>query len=130
MNPRPSNSKSITIKHLPIDKWHGTTEQHFIDGEVKKSINYQTLFSTTKFPLEKEVSYGITFKDFHSSLSINSMLKDTLVLNDKQWTNYFIAEHSYPERVADSLDISKAYWTVDEGLIGYETKGGQIWTKK
>jgi len=130
MNPRPANSKSITIKHLPIDRWHGTTEEHFSDGSVKKSINYQTLFSTAKFPLEKEVGSGITFKDFHSSLSLNSMLKDTLALNDKKWTNYFIAEHSYPERVTDSLNISKAYWTVDEGLIGYETKGGQIWTKK
>lgn len=130
INPKPTNSKEITIKHLPIDKWQGVNEQHYNNGKVKKSDNYQTFFSTTKFLVEKEVVTEISFKDFHSSLSLNSIFNDTLTLNNKKWTGYFIAANSYPERVNESWKISKAYWTINEGLIGYETKGGQIWTKK
>lgn len=130
MNPRPANSKDIKIKHLPIDKWHGTTEQHFNDGKEKESIDYQTLFSMTKFPLEKEVDNYITFKDFHSSLALDSIRNDTLILNNKKWSAYFVAEHSYPERVTDSLNIFKMYWTVEDGLIAYENKAGLLWTKK
>ncbi|PTB96965.1 hypothetical protein C9994_04925 [Marivirga lumbricoides] len=130
MNPRPTNSKAIKIKHLPIDKWHGTTEQHFNDGEIKKSINYQTFLSMTKFPLEKEVGNQITFKDFHSDLALDSVRNDTLTLNHKKWSAYFVAEHAYPERVRDSLSILKVFWTVEDGLIAYETKAGLLWTKK
>lgn len=130
MQPKPTNSKEISIKHLPIDKWQGTIEPHNNNGEIKKTIKHQTFFSITKFLLEKEVITEISFKDFHSSLSLNLFSKDTLTLNNKKWTNYFIAIHSYPEKVNKSWNICKAYWTINEGLIGYETKGGQIWTKK
>ncbi|MCK6650661.1 MAG: hypothetical protein L6Q66_13465, partial [Bacteroidia bacterium] len=76
MNPRPENTKSIHIEHLPIDKWAGKTEEHFSNGEVKISVNYQNLFSITKFPVEKEVENQVAFKNFRSSLKINAIQKE------------------------------------------------------
>ncbi len=128
LGPRPINGKWIRIKHLPTDKWYGKTQE---EGKPTR-IDYQSLFWITKYPLAKKTEYSISFKDFCSRYDtiIGDFHTDTIVLNGKQMTNYYIVNHAYPERVTDSTNIERVYWTDKDGLTAYMNKGGEIWIKK
>jgi hypothetical protein len=56
----PHHDLRIHIKHLPEDKWHGTT---YFEGEIKE-INFQPLISITKLPLKKTTLYAINYQGF------------------------------------------------------------------
>ncbi|MEZ4805703.1 MAG: hypothetical protein R2852_09535 [Bacteroidia bacterium] len=128
MAPRPLNGKWVRIKHLPIDKWHGTIKVQ--DKPIR--INYQSLFLITKYPLDKRTEFSIDFKDFQSRKDtiIGEYHTDTIDLHHLEITNYYIVNHGYPDRITDSTNIECVYWTDKEGLIAYKNKGGQVWTKK
>jgi len=128
MAQRPINEKWIEIMHLPIDRWHGTTQ----DGNKPKRIDYQKLFWISKSPTDKTTEYKIDFKDFHSSFDtvIGEYHTDALILNNKKISNYYLVSHAYPERIIDSKNIECVYWTEMEGLVAYKNKAGEIWTKK
>ena len=130
MAPKPSNSRWISIKHLPNDDWKGTTKDRSKPGQIK--IDYQGLLWISKDPIEKTTEYRINFKDFHSvpDSVIGQYYSEPLTLNNIDLTNYYKVEYGYPERVSDSIDIKVVYWTDEEGLIAYQNKGGEVWTKK
>ena len=120
MAPRPVNSKWIEIKHLPIDKWHGTNRQ---EPDHKIEIVNQGLFWITKYPKEKEIEYSLNFKNFtHNDSIIGEFLNDTLSLNDLIFSNYYLVRHSYPQRVTQAKDIEIIYWTDKYGLTAYKSK--------
>jgi hypothetical protein len=129
--PRPSNIKSIVIKHLPIDIWHGTTTTSE-NGKAETKINYQTILSVCKYPVDKKLEFVIDFKNFNSirNSSLGEFHSDTILLNGKTFSNYFLVKHSYPERVKNSTDIEYLYWTVQDGLVAYQNKSGELWTLK
>lgn len=131
MNRRPVNYKSVTIRFLPQDKWHDTNAETSKEGKVKTSISYQELFTIAKFPLEKEVNYDLSFKNFHSygDSLIGRFHKKPIILNGQEWREIFEVVHAYPERIRESRDIKVVYWTVKEGLIAYQNKSGELWTK-
>jgi len=130
MQRRPSNTRWITIKHLPMDKWHGTSQDMTKGGIIE--IDYQGLFWITKDPIEKTTKYSIDFQNFHSTEDtvIGQLYLDTLKLNNIVLTNYYIVKHGYPDRVTKSDDIEVLYWTDRYGLVAYKNKSGQIWTLK
>lgn len=127
--PKPGNSQWIGIKHLPNDVWKGT--RHDLSNTGQNEIDYQGLLWITKDPLEKTTEYRINFKDFRSveDSTIGQYYSELLTLNNIDLTNYYKVKHGYPERVSDSIDIEVVYWTDKEGLIAYQNKGGQVWTK-
>jgi len=126
----PQNTKWIKIKHLPIDKWHGTTQDMTNGGEIE--IDYQGLLWITKYPISKTTEYSINFKDFHSSQNeqIGAFYTDTLTLNNIILTNYYIVKHGYPERVTEPENVETVYWTNANGLTAYKNKNGELWTKE
>jgi len=130
MAPKPSNGEWVQIKHLPIDNWHGTSQDMTKDGKIE--IVYQALFWLSKYPADKKTEYSITFKDFYSSSysNIGEFHKDTLLLNDLKINNYYIVQHNYPERIKESENIETVYWTDQYGLTGYKNKNGETWTRK
>jgi hypothetical protein len=130
MAPRPSNTCWLTIKHLPKDNWHGTSQDMTKDGKIE--IDHQGLLWITKYPIGKTIQYAIDFKDFHSTTDsvIGQFFTEPLDLNNLTLTNYYKVQHGYPERITDSIDIEVVYWTDQAGLVAYRNKGGEIWTKK
>jgi hypothetical protein len=87
---KPSNAKWIEIKHLPIDNWHGTSQDMTTGGKVK--IVYQSLFSIHKYPTDKKTEYCISFRNFVSGFDtiIGEIHQDTLILNDLKISNYLV----------------------------------------
>ena len=132
MNVFPINTKWIKIKHLPIDKWASVSIE---TPNNKVDTNYQGLFWITKKPTFKNVtSYSIDFKDFYTNPATDSVIgefhTDTIKLNDRLITDYYVIHHGYPDRVIDSNNIEVVYWTKANGLTAYKNKGGEVWTKK
>ena len=120
----------VTIKFLPIDKWHGVT----INGNTKDtiSVDYKNLIEITKDPIENKTFFQFYFKNFHtaSQTVLGRLNTDTLILNEKKITNYYIINHGYPDRIKDSTDIETLIWTDKCGLTAYKNKAGHWWTKK
>ena len=127
MAPKPINGKWLQIKHLPIDKWHGTAQT----GDKIETV-YQELFWITKSPTDKKTEYFITYKDFYSrpDTVIGVYHSGTITLNDLKVSNYYIVEHGWPERAVESKSIRIVYWTDQYGLTAYKSKDGEIWTRK
>lgn len=127
---QPSNTRWATIKHLPKDKWHGTSQDMTKGAEIE--IDYQGLLWISKYPIGKTIQYNIDFKDFHSITDsvIGQFHTEPLELNNLTLTNYYKVQHGYPERITDSTDIEVVYWTDQDGLVAYRIKGGEIWTMK
>ena len=130
MAPRPVNGKWVQIKHLPVDRWFGTSQDMTTGGKI--DTVYQELFWISKHPTEKEVDYAISFKDFDSNFAtiIGEFHSDTIKLNDLNVSNYYIVKHGYPERITEPKNIETIYWTDEFGLTAYRTKDGETWTKK
>jgi hypothetical protein len=130
MAPMPLNGKWVQIKHLPIDKWHGTSQDMATGGKIE--VVYQELFWITKFPTEKKTEYSISFRDFYSKSDtiIGEHHTDTITLNDLKISNYYIVRHGYPERVIEPKNIETLFWTDKFGLTAYKSKDGETWTKK
>ena len=130
MAPRPSNTRWLTIKHLPKDTWHGTSQDMSKDGIIE--IDYQGLLWITKYPIDKTTEYSLDFKDFYSRNDsvIGQFYSEPLEINNLTLTNYYEVRHGYPERITDSTDIEVVYWTDQDGLVAYRNKGGEIWTMK
>ena len=128
--PPPVNVKWLQIKHLPIDKWFGTSQDMTTGGKI--DTVYQWLFYISKYPNKKEVNYSIGFKDFHSNFDsiIGEFHTDTIKLNDLEVSEYYIVKHGYPERVTQPKNIKTIYWTDKYGLTAYSNKDGEIWTIK
>lgn len=128
--PRPTGKSCwVTIKHLPNDKWHRVT----INGNTgdTTSIDYRNLIFITKDPENNKTYTNFEFKNFIASDQILNIPKtDTITINNKAITNYYKINHSYPDRVKDSLDIKTIIWTEKLGLIAYQIKNGDWWTKK
>ena len=127
---KPINAKWIMIKHLPVDKWSGTSQ--IKTNGSQPSINFQWLLSISKYPTDKKTEYQINFKDFHSNPDtiIGIFNKDTLVLNDIKLSNYFKLNKVASEKSAEPQDIETIYWTDKYGLTAYVSKNGEIWTNK
>ena len=130
MAPRPINSKGVQIKHLPIDKWHGISQNMITGGKIE--IEYQVLFWISKHPTEKEVKYSISFKDFHLNYDtiVGEFHSDTIKINNLKFANYYVVKHGYPDRITEPKNVEIVYWTDKLGLTAYRNKDGETWTKK
>jgi hypothetical protein len=126
----PSNYRLMTIRHLPIDRWHGTSRDMATGGKVE--IVYQGLFSISKHPLNRRVDNNFEFKDFYSSTSSFSeqLNNDTVTLNSFSFSDFYQLAPFYPERIVSPENIESIYWTDKYGLTAYKNKGGEIWTIK
>lgn len=129
--PRPMGKSCwVTIKFLPVDKWHGVT----INGNKNDttSVDYKNLIQITKDPIENKTFFDFDFKDFYtaSETVLGKLNTDTLNLNKKKITNYYVINHGFPERVKKSIDIETLIWTDKDGLTAYKNKKGDWWTKK
>lgn len=123
----PSHHKSIMMKHLPTDTWAGTTLLE--NGE--KRINYQSLISIAKRPLELSTKYRIIFKDFTAFLNSGFIdFQKESTINEKVISDCYIIPHSYPERIENPTDVELVYWTVKHGLTAYKDKSGETWLLK
>lgn len=130
MAPEPGSSKWVQIKHLPVDRWFGASQDMTTGGKI--DTVYQELFWISKNPIEKQVNYSISFKDFYSNFDtiIGEFHSDTIHLGDLKISNYYVVKHSYPERITEPKNIETIYWTDKLGLTAYRTKDGETWSKK
>jgi hypothetical protein len=129
--PRPvGKSCWVTIKHLPIDKWHRVTTTGK-DNDTA-SFDYQTLIYITKDPIKNQTFFDFNFKDFYTATwtVLGKLKTDTLILNRKRITNYYVINHGFPIRVKDSTNIETLIWTDQHGLTAYKNKNGVWWIKK
>ncbi|MES2654440.1 MAG: hypothetical protein V4620_02570 [Bacteroidota bacterium] len=126
--PKPVNGKWISIKHLPVDQWHGTSQDMAKNGKIE--TDYATLFWISKFPTDTETTYNIEFKDFYTApdTTIGEFHADTITLNDLKISQYYLVKHGYPERITEPQNIATVYWTDQYGLMAYKSKAGEIWT--
>jgi len=122
----PANSKRITIKHLPMDYWHGSTIK---PGEHPEII-YQRVFSIVKLPLKKETHYSVSFKSFIFMDTTLGEFYKQLTINGRLITDSYRLKHTYPERILKPDDIETVYWTDKNGLTAYTNKSGETWTIK
>lgn len=128
----PPSGKScwVTVKFLPIDKWHSVT----INGNTNDttSIDYESLIHIAKDPTENKTLFSFNFKDFHSypNNDLGKLNTDTLMLNKKKITNYYLIKYGFPERIKDSTTIETLIWTDSDGLTAYKDKKGDWWTKQ
>jgi hypothetical protein len=127
IQPKPTNSLSFLIKHLPVDNWLGTST-----ANSKTKIDYQSLFTITKSPKPKQLEFIFNFKGFYALQDsiIGELHTDTVEINGRKFCNYYLIKHSYPERIKNDSDVTEIYWTKKEGLIAYRNQGGEIWTRK
>lgn len=127
INRKPLISRWLTIKHLSEENWYSK-----IQPATRKDQIYQNLLFVTKYPEEQRITFSINFKDFYSlnEKEIGEKHLDTLILNGQLLFNYHKIEHAYPDRVINSKNIIFVYWTEREGLVAYQNKAGEVWTKK
>jgi|SRR5690554_4272742 len=123
----PYHNIGITIKHLPNDRWAGTSQS---EGEEKK-ITYQSLISISKHPLAMRTDYSIHFKGFYTmgDSTLGSFQKECIV-NGKIISDCYKVTHGYPERVTNPDDIEIVYCTAKYGLTAYTNKAGETWFLK
>jgi hypothetical protein len=119
----PYHIRSIHIKHLPEDKWHGTT---YFEGETKE-INYQPLLSISKFPVKKNTVYTLSFQGFVFVDTAFGKPGTVHLTNGIIIYNCYTFKHSYPERIKDLADIERIYWTDQYGLTAYTNNNGDAW---
>lgn len=123
----PFHGRHIKIKHLPYDRWTGTSQVE--SGERKTT--YQVLISISKFPLQKRTYYSIAFKGFVASgQSVFGEFKKECIIGGKTLSNCYKVTNSYPERIDKADDIEIVYWTSKNGLIAYTSKSGETWFLK
>lgn len=117
----PLNFKSITIKNLPEDNWHGTT----IGVDGSKEISFQTLISITKFPLKKTVEYTINYREFYfvGDISSTEFINEIVINGIKIYNCYKIK--SLKKGI-----IKFIYWTNLYGLTAYTDLYNETWVIK
>ena len=125
---KPYITKAITIKHIPTDKWIGTSQS---DGEEIKTI-YQSIISISKSPLDsiQKTGYAISFKGFTTLDNALDSYPGEFNINGKIISNCFKVTHGYPERITKPDDIEIVYWTAKYGLTAYSNKAGETWVIK
>ena len=76
--------------------------------------------------------FSFNFKDFDSYPKdvLGKLNIDTLNLNKKKITNYYLIKYGFPERIKDSTTIETLIWTDGDGLTAYKDKKGDWWTKQ
>ena len=123
----PSNWRDVEIKHLPVDKWTGTSQNQ---NEPPKTT-YQSLFSMSKDFKRNSIDFSISFRGFHSKevkLGLDST--STVILNSIKIQKCYQLDHYYPERISEEDDVVRVYWSKVIGLVGYENKSGEVWINK
>jgi hypothetical protein len=127
--PRPiGKSCWVTIKHLPVDKWHGISIEYPNDT----TIEYDELINITKDPIENKSFFTFEYKDFYAGWNyvLGKPNTDTLTINNKPITNYYKINPTYPERLTEPTSVVTLIWTDKDGLTAYKNKNGDWWTKK
>lgn len=122
----PYNFRSITIKHLPNDKWAGTSQSE----DQERKITYQSLISISKSPLDsigKIAGYSISYKNFTTLGNALESSPSEFIINGKTLLNCYKVTQGYPERVTNPNDIEIVYWTAKYGLTAYMSKSGETW---
>ena len=120
------NSKLRRVSFLP-----GSSQSSKREGG--RFWNDQSILQITKYPNEKTTEYLVEIMDFFSSSidSLGTLNQDSLNLNNgKVISNYYKIPHSYPERVTEPFHIEYAYWTKEDGLVAYQNKDGEVWTRR
>ena len=123
---KPYHSKSVLIKHLPNDKWYGTTWSE----EDGKRIAYQSLITIFKSPLDSaknRTEFSINFKGFTTLGNALGISQGEFTVNGKIIYECSKVIHGYSERVINPDDIEFLYWTAIHGLIAYSSKSGETW---
>lgn len=79
-----------------------------------------------KNPATNISSIGIQFNNFYFNDTILPALHfDTLILNNRRLTNYYLFETSLGLR--NSNDVKILYINVTKGFLGFKTLSGEVW---
>jgi hypothetical protein len=127
------NFKSITVfyKQFPVDKWQRHwTEMGANNSEKKELSEDGTLITIEKFPDTGTGDYYFNFKEFRCSNSeIPKLYTDTIILDKLSLTDYFKIDNCYIySDIPNSIQV--CYITVDKGLVAFNTKNGELWTRQ
>lgn len=125
---RPANYKEVTIEHYPYnyvanESWNGSAEE--------RSEFRHIIFQMQKYLAPEETSIIVQFKNFYyvsSDFPSRFTQKDTII-NNLEITEYYRLEHSYPQHLEDSTDISVVFFSLKEGLVAYQNMCGNTWVK-
>lgn len=101
---------------------------HFKGILGEDTVRKSYIVSVVKYPLNKEVTYAINFRNFtwHDS-SFSHRFQKEIIIDNKSILNCYKLEHSYPNRIVNPDDISVIYWTDKYGLTAYTQKNGITW---
>ncbi|HWK02579.1 MAG TPA: hypothetical protein VNS58_03050 [Puia sp.] len=123
------NEVSISVKCFPEGKWiHGI----FYDSVARKAdTEYNKLITIGKYPQEHRVRYFFSFKDFFASteVGLGELHPDTLLINGRLLTNYYIITDSNPSSSTNN-PIESLFWTEKSGLVAYKYMNGIYWIRK
>jgi hypothetical protein len=123
--PKPANSKSVVITHLPIDHWTGSVT------EVNKptKITHQSLITISKDPVNKSIRYTIEYRNFAADFNLApaGFHRDTLQIHGQKIFDYYLIRTDYPDRAVSPGDIVLVYWTKKYGLTAYTDRAGETW---
>ena len=128
----PANTRQVSIRHLPVDRWVSTSVSVDAEGNRTSRIHRQTLISVLKSPALEGVDYAFSFRDFYADTRSfpEESNPEPLIINGKRWESYYELLHAYPERVEAPEDIERIYWSRETGMIAYQNKAGELWTLK
>ena len=119
--------KSIAINFLPIENWIDTVPE---SDPMSNLVNYRKLIYAQKSQKTNKTHFLITYKDFISRIDTlpGKFHADTLILNGKSITNYYLVERQNPYFLKNKKNIITVYWTDKLGLTAYKDQEGETWT--
>ena len=71
---------------------------------------------------------AIQFNNLYFHDTLLPIHHDTLILNDKKFTNYYLFESSLTPKRPD--DVKILYMNLAKGFFGFKTLSGELWIRE
>ena len=123
------NITQLNKNELEQENWRGLLCKDTINDTI---INSQWLLTIVKYPPKNTIFYTFRFMNFYTQedSTFGIFHLDTIIINNKPFTNYYSIDHGYPDRVTEPTVVEQLLWTDKEGLIAYKYKSGIWFTKR
>jgi hypothetical protein len=124
----PQAGKSIfrNYKQYPVNQWAEHRYENQGTSQEKSILSEATLVTISKIPDNDLNTAYLSFKNFHCSIkgSLGQSMNDTLVLNNRYFTKYYIFNSTAKSLIVNDEDVEIVFITLTEGIIAYKEKSG------
>lgn len=128
MCPRAAKTVFRNYKQVPVNYWADRTVKNQGSAQEQEVKSEASLIAVTKYADVDLTTAHISFKNFQCKLtgSLGKFSKDTLRLNERVFTNYYVID-SIPESfVVNDDDVRLLFVTLKDGIVAYKEKSGII----